>query len=192
MFLRSTCRGRVAFLLMILANCVSEAHPPDDEGHHQHHESSPQTSALLLPDLSGPRPWSDKPVLNDPERFHFAIMSDRTGGHRPGIWMRGVQVLNLMRPEFVVSIGDLIEGYTTDEAVLQKEWEEFLGFVAQLEMRFFFVAGNHDVTNPVMHRIWRVRNGTRLTTKTSTSSAYAAKTLMHALVRSNWIGSRKI
>ena len=161
MFLRSTCRGRVAFLLMILANCVSDAHPPDDEGHHQHHESSPQTSALLLPDLSGPRPWSDKPVLNDPDRFHFAIMSDRTGGHRPGIWMRGVQVLNLMRPEFVVSIGDLIEGYTTDEAMLQKEWEEFLGFVAQLEMRFFFVAGNHDVTNPVMHRIWRERFGAK-------------------------------
>ncbi|MDA1177247.1 MAG: metallophosphoesterase [Planctomycetota bacterium] len=112
------------------------------------------------PRLTGPgKPWSDKPVLNDPQRFHFAVMSDNTGGHRPGVWMHAVRNLNLLRPEFVVSVGDLIEGYSEDEAQVENEWQEFLGFIDQLQMKFFFVAGNHDLTNPLMHQIWRKHFG---------------------------------
>lgn len=86
-------------------------------------------------------------------------MSDNTGGHRPGVWMHGVRNLNLLRPEFVVSVGDLIEGYSEDEGQVENEWREFLGFIDQLQMKFFFVAGNHDLTNPLMHQIWRKHFG---------------------------------
>ena len=53
---------------------------------------------LVLPAIDGPKPWSDQPILNDPNRFHIAIMTDRTGGHRPGIWMKAVEQLNLLLP----------------------------------------------------------------------------------------------
>ena len=115
--------------------------------------------AILLPPAEGPTPWSDKPVLNDPDRFQIAIMSDRTGGHRPGIWMDAVRKLNMLRPEFVMSVGDLIEGYTDDRQQAEKEWREFLGFIDKLDMKFFFVAGNHDVSNPMLHKLWRERFG---------------------------------
>jgi len=46
--------------------------------------------------------------------FQFAIVTDRTGGHRPGVFMEGIHKLNLLQPEFVMSVGDLIEGYTED------------------------------------------------------------------------------
>src|SRR4051794_11564104 len=49
---------------------------------------------------------------NDPAEFQFAVVSDRTGGHRARVFSRAVDQLNLMQPEFVVSVGDLIEGYT--------------------------------------------------------------------------------
>lgn len=114
---------------------------------------------MLLPAVEGPTPWTDKPVLNDPQRFQFAIMTDRTGGHRPGVWMDAVRKLNMLRPEFVVSVGDLIEGYTDDQDQAQAEWDEFVSFVEQLDMKFFFVAGNHDVTNPMLHAKWRERFG---------------------------------
>ena len=120
----------------------------------QRHSQEGQ-SAMILPSLEGPHPWSDKPLLNDPDRFQIAIMTDRTGGHRPGVWMDAVRKVNLLRPEFVVSVGDLIEGYTDDRAQVMREWEEFLGFIDQMQMRFFFVAGNHDLTNPMMHEVWR-------------------------------------
>ncbi len=132
---------------------------------HEDDSAAPATSefslpaAIALPEIEGPRPWSDKPVLNDPNRFQIAIMTDRTGGHRPGIWMDAVRKLNMLRPEFVVSVGDLIEGYTEDRNEVEKQWNEFLGFIDQMEMRFFFVAGNHDLTNPMMHRVWREHFG---------------------------------
>ena len=119
----------------------------------------PRATGLILPEIDGPKPWSDAPHLNDPQRFHIAIMTDRTGGHRPGVWETGVEKVNLLRPEFVVSVGDLIEGYTEDIVEIERQWTEFLGFIDKMEMKFFFVPGNHDVTNPTMHKIWREHFG---------------------------------
>ncbi|MGC3966467.1 MAG: metallophosphoesterase [Pirellulales bacterium] len=116
-------------------------------------------NGILLPAMAGPKPWSDKPLLDDPDRFQIAIMTDNTGGHRPGIWMKAVERLNLLRPTFVMSVGDLIEGYSSDPAELEAEWAEFLGFIDKLQMRFFFVAGNHDVSNPTAHELWRKKFG---------------------------------
>ena len=67
--------------------------------------------------------------------------------------------MNWLRPEFVMSVGDLIEGYSTDRAKVEAEWKEFLGFMDKMKMKFFFVAGNHDVSNPLMHKIWREHFG---------------------------------
>ena len=105
------------------------------------------------------KPWTHLELNNDPENFQFAIVTDRTGGHRPGVFMDGVRKLNLLQPEFVVSVGDLIEGYTEDPAELDREWDEFNGFVTQLDMPFFRVPGNHDLSNEVMVQNWRNRYG---------------------------------
>ncbi len=107
----------------------------------------------------GPLPWTRLNFNNDPARFQFAIVTDRTGGHRPGVFLEGVKRLNLIQPEFVMSVGDLIEGYTTDTVELLRQWEEFDGFVDQLEMPFFYLPGNHDITNKVMEDLWHKRYG---------------------------------
>jgi hypothetical protein len=70
-----------------------------------------------------------------------------------------VTKLNLLQPEFVVSVGDLIEGYTRDEDRIYREWEEFNGFIDRLHMPFFYVPGNHDYTNEVQARIWEEKFG---------------------------------
>ena len=54
-------------------------------------------------------PWIHLNLNNDPDHFQFAIVSDRTGGHRPGVFEDAVKKLNLLQPEFVMSVGDLIE-----------------------------------------------------------------------------------
>lgn len=104
-------------------------------------------------------PWTHLEVNNDPDTFQFAIVTDRTGGHRPGVFMDGVRKLNLMQPEFVMSVGDLIEGYTENPEVIDQQWDEFNGFVGQLEMPFFYVPGNHDISNEVMEQEWLERYG---------------------------------
>ncbi|QNR25757.1 metallophosphoesterase [Croceimicrobium hydrocarbonivorans] len=105
------------------------------------------------------QPFNHLAFQNDPCRFQFAIVTDRTGGHRPGVFMDGVNKLNLMQPEFVMSVGDLIEGYTLDTIELARQWNEFNSFVGHLQMPFFYVPGNHDITNAVMEKEWLSRFG---------------------------------
>jgi UDP-2,3-diacylglucosamine pyrophosphatase LpxH len=96
---------------------------------------------------------------NSPDDFQFAIVSDRTGGHRPKVFSRAIDQLNLLQPEFVMSVGDLIEGYTTDKKEIDRQWREFQGYVSRLQMPFFYVAGNHDITNKAMSEVWAQRFG---------------------------------
>ncbi len=102
---------------------------------------------------SNQKPFTGTDLNRD--NFQFAIVTDRTGGHRPGVFMEGVRKLNLLQPEFVMSVGDLIEGYTEDTEVLDAEWREFNSFIDSLQMPFFYVPGNHDITNQVMEDKWK-------------------------------------
>lgn len=95
-------------------------------------------------------PWTNLDLNSSDDKFQFVIVTDRTGGHRPGVFENAVDKINLMQPEFVMSVGDLIEGYTEDTSILSAEWNEFVGFVEKLEAPFFYVPGNHDITNKVM------------------------------------------
>ena len=104
-------------------------------------------------------PWTHLNLYNNPDNFQFAIVADRTGGLRPGVFASAVEKLNLLKPEFVMSIGDLIEGNTEDEVELNRQWEEFDGLVNKLEMPFFYLPGNHDIGNKVMAEKWRQRLG---------------------------------
>ncbi len=104
-------------------------------------------------------PWTMLDWNNEPSNFQFVIVTDRTGGMRPGIFEEGIERVNLLQPEFVMSVGDLIQGYTEDEAEINRQWEEFDEFVDRLEMPFFYVVGNHDITNKVMEDIWKERLG---------------------------------
>jgi len=105
------------------------------------------------------KPWTDKPFYNNPNNFQFAIVSDRTGGHREGVFGKGLEKINMMYPEFVMSVGDLIEGYTKDNRLLNEQWGEFHGILDSLKTKFFYVAGNHDYSNTLMAEQWKERYG---------------------------------
>ncbi len=99
-------------------------------------------------------PWSNLNFNNNPQNFHFAIVADRTGGMRPGIFEDAIVKLNLLQPEFVMSIGDYIEGYTTDDSMLDLQWKVFNGIISHLQMPFFYLPGNHDYINATEARKW--------------------------------------
>jgi hypothetical protein len=99
-------------------------------------------------------PWTNLNFNNNPDNFQFAILPDNTGGHRPGVVEDVVRKLNILQPEFVISIGDMIEGYTTNETEIYHQWSAYKDLIKDLDMPFFFIPGNHDYTNQVMARIW--------------------------------------
>jgi 3',5'-cyclic AMP phosphodiesterase CpdA len=109
----------------------------------------------------GKNPWTNLKLNADAEQFQFAVVSDRTGGHREKVFSKAVYQVNLLQPTFVMSVGDLIEGYTQKEDVVKDEWEQFDGFVQKFEMPFFYVPGNHDLTNKMQVAKWGERYGRR-------------------------------
>ncbi len=114
---------------------------------------------LAAPLVAQPVSQSDKPLNNAEGTFRFAIMGDRTGGMLPGVFEKGAEKVNLMQPEFVLSVGDLVDGYTTDPDVWNAQWNEFDAIVNRLKMRFYYVPGNHDISNPQLDAVWRERHG---------------------------------
>ena len=112
-----------------------------------------------IPVERGANPWTHLDFADPPNQFSFAITADLTGGERPGVFDVAVAGLNLLVPEFVVTVGDLIEGYTTDKAEIHRQWDHFDQRVAKLNMPFFYLAGNHDISNPELKEVWRERRG---------------------------------
>ena len=104
--------------------------------------------------LVGPTPWTNLDFYNNPQHFQFAIVSDRTGGLRPGVFADAVKKINWMMPEFVMSVGDFIPGVTLDEQLMDKEWAEFESVIQPLKVPFFFLPGNHDISNDLMRQKW--------------------------------------
>ena len=132
------------FLLLLVTACA----PPGTD-----------KSDIQVPDLQGATPWTDLELEDGAGDFHFVVVSDRTGGARPGVFAGAMPKVNLLSPAFVVSVGDLIEGYTENQAQLNREWDEMASFVSELEAPFFYVAGNHDMNNAVMAEEWQRRFG---------------------------------
>ncbi len=118
-----------------------------------------ETDGRLSVQTAQQNPWTNLELNNRPDTFRFAVISDRTGGHRPGIFQRAVGMINMLQPEFVMSVGDLIEGYSEDPGQWALEWSEFQGKLDALQMPFFFCPGNHDMANRSMVGNWMRKFG---------------------------------
>jgi hypothetical protein len=111
-------------------------------------------------EIPGAKPWTSENFRNDPDDFQFAILGDRGGGASVlGTYERAIEQLNWLQPEFVMSVGDLVEGYTSVPSEMEEQWEEFEAIVAMLQPPFFYVRGNHDINLPLTRQAWSERRG---------------------------------
>jgi len=86
------------------------------------------------------------PDLTEPP-FTLSILPDRTTGQPWGIryLKTAVDELNLIRPDAVFTIGDMVQGYTRVPEKYRAEAEEYLSIVKNLKAPFYPLPGNHDV-----------------------------------------------
>lgn len=111
-------------------------------------------------EISGAKPWTSENFMNDSDNFQFAILGDRGGGaNLLGTYERAIDHLNMLQPEFVMSVGDFVEGYTTVQDEMDEQWDEFEQIIAKLEPPFFYVRGNHDINLPLTRKAWSERRG---------------------------------
>lgn len=79
-----------------------------------------------------------------PETFRFVILGDRTGEHVPGVWEQVWRETAAEHPDFVITVGDTIEGL--DDQTVDAQWREMMQMLAPYrKYRIFFTPGNHDV-----------------------------------------------
>ncbi|WP_222558694.1 metallophosphoesterase [Caenibius sp. WL] len=114
----------------------------------------------FVPDAPGQKAngWTKAPEAR-PDTIRFVVVGDRTGLARPGVFEQAVKQADGLKPEFIINVGDLLEGYTSDPAELASEWAEIETAVAASKTPFFFVPGNHDLGNQLMLDSWRERRG---------------------------------
>lgn len=85
------------------------------------------------------------PLPDEDDVIFFAIFGDRTGGPAEGIEVlsQAVDDVNLLVPELVMTVGDLVEGYGNTASWLE-EAREYKSVMDRLDCPWFPVAGNHD------------------------------------------------
>jgi len=116
---------------------------------------------FVPPPLNGPTPWTHQRFDDAPGDFAFAVVTDLESGYRTGVFDVAIRDLQLLRPAFVITVGDQIDGGTEDEAQLTKEWDAFDARLAGLNAPYFHVGGNHDLTNLTQRKVWERRYGAR-------------------------------
>jgi hypothetical protein len=106
-------------------------------------------------------PWTHESPDEGADKLTLAVFSDLNGGERDGVFAVAARQLALLRPEIVVSVGDLIDAATQDVVELTREWDAFDERAEQIGAPVFRVGGNHDLTGQVLRDLWAERYGPR-------------------------------
>ena len=99
----------------------------------------------------GKKPWTHENFIAGDEKFTFVIIPDRTGSERPGIFEQAIKKANMLQPDFIMSVGDLIQGPTDIKKQspehLREQWKELVSFTSKSQAPFFYLPGNHDISS---------------------------------------------
>jgi hypothetical protein len=123
-------------------------------------ESYNRPEWLRLPDNV---PMVERPWSNTNGKFSFVILGDRwSGGDGPenqATFDLAVSEINMLRPDFVITVGDMIPGHMRGRDQWNKEWAEYFQPAARLGMPLFLTVGNHDISNVEMYEWWKADRG---------------------------------
>ena len=94
----------------------------------------------------------------EPAEFRFALLGDRTGEARLGVWEQVWREAALEEPAFVLTVGDTIEDLHDVQA--EAQWREVKkGLEAYKRFPLYLTPGNHDIWSELSERLFRQHAG---------------------------------
>lgn len=94
-----------------------------------------------------------------PQPLVVMVIGDRTGSARPEVFRKVMSEAKLVAPEIVASVGDIIEGYSDDPAILEAQWDTMQAELASSGAKVWIAPGNHDITDSAAEAVYRRRVG---------------------------------
>ncbi len=92
-----------------------------------------------------------------PNDFRFCILGDRTGDAQPGVYERVWDELNALHPDFVINVGDTIQG--GNDATAASEWRALRPLWERYRYTIYFTPGNHDIWSPASRLVYEKQTG---------------------------------
>lgn len=139
------------FLVLCITPALADPPPVNPNighNHHHHRHGEKHETVEATPERFDTSRKSDVklPLPNEKDAFSFIVYGDRTGGPDSGVSILAdaVRDTNLLEPDFVMTVGDLINGYSNKE-VWMKQMKEYKSIMGELACPWFPVAGNHDI-----------------------------------------------
>ncbi|MEO0090459.1 MAG: metallophosphoesterase [candidate division WOR-3 bacterium] len=86
--------------------------------------------------------------------FTFVVLGDRTGGAKNEIFKKIIEEIRILKPDFIINVGDLIEGNKKDSLNIVKEWERVLRMLKEVGVKLYFTPGNHDIFSELSEKIY--------------------------------------
>lgn len=113
-------------------------------------------SALALASLGGV--VALRAVTEPKNDFRFSIIGDRTGGAQPQIYGRVWREVDLLHPEFVINVGDTIQG--GNDQLAEAQWLELRPLFQRYgHFPLYFTPGNHDVFSDTSRQLYEKQSG---------------------------------
>jgi hypothetical protein len=92
-------------------------------------------------------------------QFSMVVLGDRTGDAREDVFEQILKEVKVLKPDLLMNVGDLIEGYTDNKDSLKAEWDTITRLLGTTGVSYHLTPGNHDITDSLSELYFLTRFG---------------------------------
>ncbi len=96
-----------------------------------------------------------------PEAFDFVVTGDTHSNKQlvfqTDVFKEMIREWNILKPALVIEVGDLVLGGSAEG--VPPQWDLFQKIIADCQVPYFAVPGNHDISDVLTERLWLERMG---------------------------------